>query len=227
LASSIRAETVTAAGCSTTFDSEFQGSAVTKHHSVARSALAVLALIAVPATAWAHPGHSVTGDGLTAGLMHPLAGFDHLLAMIAVGIVSAQLGGRALWALPAMFVGTVVIGSLIGLSGPQRPVIEIGIAASVILLGAAVAWDRRGQLGLPLALAGVFGFMHGYAHGTEMPTVDSTILYVAGFVAATAALHAAGVLIGLIGKQSVTGTSGLRLSGGVIAASGLWLMLAA
>lgn len=199
---------------------------MTKHHSVARSALAVLALIAVPAAAWAHPGHSTTGDGLTAGLMHPLAGFDHLLAMIAVGIVGAQLGGRALWALPTMFVGTVVIGSLVGLSGPQRPVIEIGIAASVILLGVAVAWDRRGQLGLPLVLAGLFGFVHGHAHGSEMPTVDSTILYVAGFVTATAALHVVGVLIGLIGKRSLMGTSALRLSGGVIAAAGLWLMLA-
>ncbi|MBX3449850.1 MAG: HupE/UreJ family protein [Planctomycetaceae bacterium] len=199
---------------------------MTKHHSVARSALAVLALIAVPAAAWAHPGHSTTGDGLTAGLMHPLAGFDHLLAMIAVGIVGAQLGGRALWAVPTMFVGTVVIGSLVGLSGPQRPVIEIGIAASVILLGVAMAWDRRGQLGLPLVLAGLFGFVHGHAHGSEMPTVDSTILYMAGFVTATAALHVVGVLIGLIGKRSLMGTSALRLSGGVIAAAGLCLMLA-
>lgn len=199
---------------------------MTKHHSVARHALAVLVLIAVPAAAWAHPGHSVSNDGLTAGLMHPLAGFDHLLAMIAVGIVGAQLGGRALWALPAMFVGTVVIGSLVGLSGPQHAVIEIGIAASVILLGLAMAWDRRGQLGLPHVLAGVFGFVHGHAHGSEMPTVDSTILYLAGFVTATAALHVVGALIGFIGKRSVTGTAGLRLSGGVIAAAGLWLMLA-
>lgn len=199
---------------------------MTKHHSVARHALAVLALFAVPATAWAHPGHSTTGDGLTAGLMHPLAGFDHLLAMIAVGIVSAQLGGRALWALPSMFVGSVVVGSLLGLSGSERPLIEAGIAASVILLGAGMAWDRRSQFGLPLALAGVFGFVHGYAHGTEMPVVNSEGLYIAGFVTATAALHIVGVMIGLIGKQSVAGTSGLRLSGGVIAVAGLWLMLA-
>lgn len=199
---------------------------MTKHISVARPALAALALIAVPAAAWAHPGHSASSHGLTAGLLHPLAGFDHLLAMIAVGIVSAQLGGRALWALPSMFVGSVVVGSVLGLSGPERPLIEIGIAASVILLGAAVAWDRPGRLGLPLALAGVFGFVHGYAHGAEMPTVDSTVLYIAGFVTATAALHLAGAMIGLIGKRSVTGTSGLRLSGGAIAAAGLWLMLA-
>lgn len=199
---------------------------MSKSISVARLALGALALSALPTAAWAHPGHSVSGDGLSAGLLHPLAGFDHLLAMIAVGIVSAQLGGRALWALPSMFVGSVVVGSLLGLSGPERPLIEAGIAASVILLGAAVAWDRRGHLGLSLALAGAFGFVHGYAHGTEMPAVDSTALYIAGFVTATVALHVAGVFIGLIGKRSVTGTSGLRFSGGAIAAAGLWLMLA-
>lgn len=199
---------------------------MTQHISAARHALATLALMAVPAAAWAHPGHSVSSDGLSAGILHPLAGFDHLLAMVAVGIVSAQLGGRALWALPSMFVGSVVVGCLLGLSGPERPLIETAIAASVILLGAGVAWDRRSQFGLPLALAGVVGFVHGYAHGTEMPAVDSAGLYIAGFATATAVLHIAGVMIGLIGKQSVAGTSGLRLSGGVIAAAGLWLMLA-
>lgn len=190
------------------------------------SVLIALLVVCCATPALAHPGHSVPGNGLVSGLMHPLLGWDHLLAMFAVGLLSSQLGGRALWAVPGSFVLCMIVGGVAGMFRWELPAIETGIAASVALLGLGVALDRRIPLAVPLALVGVFGFVHGQAHGLEMPRIDSPVLYAIGFVLATIALHASGVLIGCRARRSLSGTRGLRLSGAAVALAGCWLLLA-
>jgi urease accessory protein len=161
-------------------------------------------------------------SGVLAGLLHPLLGLDHLLAMVTVGLLSAQLGGRAVWGLPCSFVAWMIVGGTVGMWGWVLPGVEIGIATSIILLGLAVALDCQRPLGVTLALVGMFGFLHGHAHGTEMPATASMVMYAAGFVLATAVLHITGVLLGRWSLTSAQGKRGLRLSGGAIAAAGLW-----
>ena len=189
------------------------------------AAAAFVTLGATTSSAFAHPGHHVPQSGLISGLLHPLHGWDHLLAMVAVGLLSAQIGGRALWALPAIFVGSMLVGGVIGLSAWEIPTINYGIALSVILLGIAIALNRPYRLAVLLFLVPLFGFVHGHPHGAEMPLVSSPALYAVGFVTATVMLHAAGVFLGLFALNSTHGAVGLRWSGGAITAAGFWLAL--
>lgn len=145
-----------------------------------------------PAIAFAHPAGGAA-HGFGSGFAHPFLGLDHLLAMIAVGIWAGQRAGRALWVLPASFVAAMGLGGALAFSGVGLPGVEAGILASVLVLGALIAVAAR--LPLPAAAAVVAGFalFHGHAHGTEMPQTLSGFSYGAGFSAATALLHAAGV----------------------------------
>jgi urease accessory protein len=190
-----------------------------------RSSLIVLLVIFCQSPALAHPGHDVPGSGAVAGLLHPILGLDHLLAMLTVGLLSAQLGGRAIWVVPGSFITCMIVGGLAGMAKWDLPAIELGIAGSIIVLGLAVAVDRRFPLAIPMACAGLFGFLHGHAHGTEMPGINSPMLYALGFIVATAGLHLAGVLIGQSVRKSTRGTIGLRFSGVAIALSGCWFLL--
>ena len=157
-------------------------------------------LIALTGAAFAHTG---LGDaaGFTHGFMHPVGGLDHVLAMVAVGLYAALLGGRALWLVPATFVAVMAIGGALGMAGFGLPYAEIGIALSVVVLGLAVAL----RLSLPtlaaMALVGLFAVFHGHAHGAEMPQDVSGYAYAAGFMLATALLHCAGIALGLAGRQ--------------------------
>ncbi|AKG02066.1 protein hupE [Pseudomonas aeruginosa] len=164
--------------------------------------LAALALLAAPALAFAHPGHGE--HGLVAGLAHPLTGLDHLLAMFAVGLWAAQQQGAARLALPCTFVGTMLVGGLLGFEGLQLPFMETGIAASVLALGLCVALAVRP----PLAL--------------ELPDLSSPWLYALGFVAATAALHAAGYALVRFLPQAAAPL--VRLAGLASAGAGVWLL---
>jgi urease accessory protein len=190
------------------------------------SRLATLAASAFvfPALAHAHPGHE--GHELTwdfgAGFAHPLSGLDHLLAMVAVGLWAAQLGGRARWLVPAAFVGVMALGGALGSTGLTVPGVEQGIAASVLVLGLLVAAAARPPVAAGMALAGGFAVFHGVAHGAEMPASAGGLGYGAGFVLATALLHAAGVNLGLLGgKISPRAT---RLAGWGVAAAGAVLL---
>lgn len=196
-----------------------------------RTAVSVLALVAVSAqVAFAHPHHvhaPGTEHGLAAGFFHPLLGLDHLLAMFAVGLLAAQLGGRALWALPAAFLGLMVAGGAAGLLGVSLPGIEVIIAASVLILGVALAVGRKYPLVAAAIIVGLFGLVHGHAHGTEMPAMTSPLVYGCGFFAATAALHVAGLLTGLTLVRGQRLVVVLRLSGAVISLAGLALLFRA
>lgn len=153
------------------------------------------ACILVPGLAQAHPGHTEM-SGLASGLAHPLFGLDHLLAMLAVGLWGAQLGGSARWTLPLLFVAAMLAGGGLGMMGLGLPGVEQGIVASVVVLGLLLLAARRVPLAYSGVLVGAFALFHGHAHGTEMPVHSSAALYALGFAAATAALHAAGLCLG-------------------------------
>jgi urease accessory protein len=168
--------------------------------------------------ALAHPFHGA-GGGLAAGLSHPFLGFDHLLAMVAVGLWAARRGGRALWLAPAAFVGAMALGGLAGFVGATLPAGEHLVAGSVLALGLLLALPRTPALAAGVPLIALFGAFHGFAHASELPLQASAWRYAAGFLAATAALHAAGVMAGL----RVTAAS-LRASGLPIALAGAWML---
>jgi urease accessory protein len=188
----------------------------------------VAALIALaPQHALAHTG---VGDasGFAHGMMHPLGGIDHILAMVAVGLFAAHLGGRALWLVPASFVTMMAAGGALGFLGVQIPFVEAGIALSVIVLGAVLAL----QVSLPLAgamgLVGLFAIFHGHAHGAEMPNDVSALGYGGGFLLATALLHAVGVGLGLALARMSAGPMRRisQLGGAAIVVAGLVLLAA-
>jgi urease accessory protein len=157
-------------------------------------------LLASISPALAHTGHGASS--FLQGLAHPLGGLDHVLAMVAVGLYAAILGGRALWLVPAAFLGTMALGGALGVAGYGLPYTEIGIALSVIVLGLAIAL----RISLPtlaaMALVGVFAIFHGHAHGAEVPQTLSGHEYAAGFLLATALLHGVGIAIAVIGGKT-------------------------
>ena len=160
----------------------------------------------------------------TEGLLHPFAGLDHVLAMVAVGLWASQLGGRALWLLPLTFPAVMAVGAALGLSGVTLPWIGIGIAGSVMVLGAVVALALRPSLAISIPLIGAFALLHGYSHGIELPAGTSALSYGAGFIAATLVLHAVGIATGLIaGRLPVRFAA--RTAGSAIAVLGMVLLV--
>lgn len=191
----------------------------------ARTALAVAAFSVLPQLAFAHTGVGAT-HGFDAGFAHPMGGLDHLLAMVTVGIFAYQLGGRAIWAVPATFVALMAVGGALGISGIDVPFVELGIGLSVVVLGAAVAFGVKAPLALAMGLVGFFALFHGHAHGTEMPLDASGLAYGLGFMSATALLHVAGLGLGMaIGRFGEShGTRYVRGAGAAVALAGLGLV---
>ncbi|WP_026380476.1 HupE/UreJ family protein [Afifella pfennigii] len=187
------------------------------------TALSAAAFFAATAPAFAHLNPGEHGS-FAAGLSHPLFGLDHILAMVAVGLWAAMLGGRALFAVPAAFVGTMIAGFLLALFGLSLPFVEPVILASVVVLGLIVAMAVRLPAAAGAVLVGAFALFHGYAHGTELGAA-SALSYLLGFALATAGLHAAGIGIGLVlgGGRSRPGIALARGLGGATAAAGIAL----
>jgi len=181
-------------------------------------AIVLTALCLFAGAASAHTGNHVI-TGFTSGLTHPLLGLDHLLAMIAIGLWAAQQGGRALWAVPAAFVGAMLLGGGMSLAGLLLPHVETGIAASVLVLGLLIATRQQWAVKAGMAIAAGFALFHGYAHGMEMPQAASPALYALGFVLATAFLHVAGIAGSLVGRYA------MQAAGVGIAATGLALIV--
>jgi len=176
-------------------------------------------LLLSPAMEQAHvlPGE----DGFVSGLVHPVLGCDHLLAMVSVGILSAQIGGRALWNVPAAFLSTMVLGGVLGLAVVPIPSVPTGIAVSVMALGAAIAAAPQMPIPLGMIFVGVFGIFHGHVHGVELPYITRPWLYAAGFILGTAGLHLTGVGLGLVSKITKFGPVTLRLAGAAISCFGV------
>jgi urease accessory protein len=194
-----------------------------KNARVHRSILAVALLAAL----WTQSalGHGLQGEaeGFLTGFLHPLSGADHVLAMIAVGLWGAQLGAPAIWVLPVAFPLVMAMGGMLGFLGVPIPGVEYGIAASAIVLGAAVAFEVRPALVFAALVVGCFAIFHGHAHGTELPAGQSALRYSMGFVIATGCLHAVGIGIGTAHRRA-WGRPLLRGAGTVVAAGGVFFL---
>lgn len=185
-----------------------------------RRAFVTSLLFALAAPVAAHPFHGA-GEGIAAGLAHPFLGFDHLLAMVAVGMWAAQIGGRAVWIVPGSFVGAMLAGAVAGLMGLSLPHLEPVVAASVCALGLLVSMKWKLGVLAGALLVGFFAVFHGLAHGAEMPPGSLAATYLPGFALTTALLHLAGIALGRRMADA------LRFAGAPIALAGCWLLFAA
>lgn len=159
--------------------------------------LATLFALAGAAPAFAH-----TGTGIASGLAHPFLGWDHLLAMLAVGAWGAMLGNRAIWAVPAAFVTAMALGGAIAMMGVALPFVEATILVSVLVLGAFLLVRIRMPVWAGMAVVGLFALAHGHAHGAEVPLMADPWIYGFGFVAATALIHALGAIATRIASKA-------------------------
>ncbi len=182
----------------------------------------VAGLLLVPTLAMAHENQVIRFGSYFGGVVHPVLGLDHLLAMLSVGVVSALIGGRAIWQVPAVFVSAMAIGGTLGVLGvdPGSTVIEGAIALSVLGLGLVIALDQRMTVRVAMAAVAFFGIFHGVAHGTEVPDIAEPVVYSLGFLTGTAAIHLFGLLIGDIAGRYKYGRTVMRVPGGVVSAVG-------
>lgn len=192
------------------------------HRTLTMSAMMVLAA----GTAFAHPGHpggEAVALGFAGGFAHPFGGFDHLLAMVAVGLWAIQHGGRAQWLLPLSFVLPMAGGFALALADVTLPGVETGIALSVLVLGLAVAFAARPPLVAAMAVTAVFALLHGHAHGTEMGAASQAALYADGMILATALLHAGGLAAARLAQQFALPAL-TRAAGAAVALAGIVIL---
>ena len=188
---------------------------------IVAAAAMIAATLQVPALA--HSAKDMRG-GFLAGFAHPFTGPDHLLAMVSVGLWGAFLGRPLIVALPVIFPAVMALGALLAMFGLPHPPIELGIALSVLVLGSAIAGAWRAPIWAASAIVAVFALFHGYAHGSEIPSLADPISYSAGFMLATGSLHLAGIGLGTI--AAVPGGKGIvRGIGGAIALAGVWFLV--
>jgi len=192
--------------------------------------------------------HTYTGMiGFYDGLSHPVLGFDHFLAMVSIGIISAQIGGRAIWTIPSNFVLIMIVGGLIGIYAEMNQLlkssalneigrtfifadflyslIEIGILVSVIVLGLSIAIEKKLPVGITMIFVGIFGFFHGSVHGLEMPWAANPFLFALGFATGTATLHIFGVIIGYFAIKTKLSIVLLRMTGICFAGIGIYSLI--
>lgn len=182
--------------------------------------LTAILLLTASSAAFAHPGHDISG--LAAGLMHPFTGLDHLLAMVAVGLWASQDGSRRIWLLPATFMSMLVIGSVTALQWQSLPLIESGISVSVLALGLLIALSLQLPTSLGILITVMFGLLHGYAHGLDLPLSATPTAYMLGLLAGTATLHGSGIAAGIATRKRHASLA--KAIGVAIAASGAWML---
>jgi urease accessory protein len=173
-----------------------------------------------PAAALAHPGHDGAG-GLVHGFVHPVTGIDHVLAMIAVGVLAALYGGRALWLVPMSFLFAMAAAGAIGMAGIPVQIVEAGIGLSIVVLGLMIAFQIKPPTLVAMVVVGFFALFHGYAHGSEMPNGPAGLSFGAGFLIATALLLSAGEGLGLLLQRRTLSRRLIQASGGAMALVGI------
>lgn len=183
-----------------------------------KSLIYLATVLTIPSIAYAH---LIGGIGLASGSVHPLSGLDHLLAMIAVGIISTRYDGKAVWLIPAVFLASMIAGGILAITGIHISLVEIGIALSVVFLGMAVFLQKKMPFYLVLVFVALSAIFHGHAHGEEMPLIASPVLYSLGFVLSTAMLHISGVLIGHYAKKTEIASKLLRYAGAGVGIAGV------
>ncbi len=180
--------------------------------------LLIITALIYPHAAYAH---LIGGNGLYSGLTHPIFGIDHLLAMVAVGIISIQIAGRALWQVPLTFVSFMIAGGVLALLGLHIPLTETGIALSVLLLGIFIAVSGKIPANWAIFCVALFALCHGQAHGAEMPSIVNPILYAIGFVVSTALLHILGIITGYYASKKEITSKLLKYGGAAMAIIGV------
>jgi urease accessory protein len=189
-----------------------------------RLAVAMLAVAALPAAA-----HGSAGDvagGFIAGFVHPVRGWDHVVAMVAVGLWGAFLGRPAIWVLPVVFPLVMAFGGVLGVARVPLPGVDVGIACSAIVLGLMVALAARPPLPIAAVIVGAFAIFHGHVHGTELPDAANPITFSLGFVVATGLLHVCGIAFGLLTRWPA-GRVAVRAGGLAIALAGVGFLVRA
>jgi len=181
--------------------------------------LAALMVLASSSPSFAHT-EGGAGGGFISGFTHPILGWDHVVAMVAVGLWGAFLKKPAIWLLPVVFPVVMAMGGALGVVGVPVPAVEAGIAASAIVLGAMIAFALKPPLPVAAVIVGAFAVFHGHAHGTELPEAANAIAYSVGFVIATGMLHLGGIAFGLLVRWP-QGRIAVRAAGGVIALVGV------
>ena len=181
------------------------------------AAAAVFALWCAPAVA--HTGDGYEG-GFISGFTHPILGWDHVAAMVAVGLWGAFLGRPAIWILPVVFPLVMAVGAALGVLGVPVPEVETGIALSAVILGLMIVFAAKPPIWVSALLVGAFAIFHGHAHGTELPSTANAFAYAVGFVISTGLLHIGGIIFGLL-AQWPTGRIAVRAAGGVISLAGV------
>ncbi len=187
---------------------------------------ALLLIFLFPLSASAHVGQGDVAGGFMSGFMHPIMGWDHIIAMVSVGLWGAQLRQPAIWLLPITFPIVMCVGAAIGAFGIPLPGVEIGIAASAIVLGTLVAMEATPPLWVAAFIVGIFAIFHGHAHGAELPSSANALSFSLGFVIATGGLHLIGILIGTIHRWRA-GAAALRAAGALVAAGGTFFLIQA
>jgi urease accessory protein len=167
----------------------------------------------------AHAHETGVAGGALSGFLHPIMGWDHVAALIAVGLWGAVLERPGVFVLPVVFPIIMAAGAGLGMAGIPIPPVEVGIAASSLVLGLLIAFTVRCRVWIAAVIVGAFAVFHGYAHGAELPAAANPIAYAAGFVAATACLHMAGIALSLA-TVLPNGMAIVRTGGGVIALAG-------
>ncbi len=175
---------------------------------------AALLAVLTASPALAHTGQDTSG--FEAGLLHPLTGLNHVVAMVAVGLWGGILGAPAIWLLPVVFPLVMAVAGAFGAAGMPLPGVDIGIALSGIVLGLMVLFTVRPPLWVAAFLVGFFAIFHGYAHGAELPASANPMVYAVGFVLATGLLHLCGIAVGQIGQWPV-GRLIVRAGGAAVA----------
>lgn len=182
-----------------------------------------LAFLLIPSLAQAHVMDGPLG-GFGSGFGHPLAGPDHFLAMLAVGLWGAQMGGRSVWTLPATFPLVMCIGGVAGmLEILPSGIVQAGIAISVLALGAAIATAWRAPEWVALVLISAFAILHGIPHGVLAPRASDPAAFTVGFVVSTGVIHVVGIGIGAALKPVAQGKL-VQALGAAIALAGLWFL---
>lgn len=169
--------------------------------------------------AHAHEATGIAG-GFISGFLHPIYGWDHVVAMVAVGLWGAFLGAPAIWILPVVFPLVMAFGGALGVIGVPVPAVETGIAASALVLGIMVAFAIRPPIWIAAIIVGIFAIFHGHAHGTELPNAANPLAYSVGFVLSTGLLHLSGIAFGLLVKWPA-GKIAVQAGGGLIALAGI------
>lgn len=190
----------------------------------AAAALAFLVVGMLPALGFGHPGHLGHESGWVAGLLHPLTGMDHLLALLGVGIWSQYQQGAARWGIPASFAGAILGGAALAALGLGLPGVELGIAGSVLVVGLLVASARTLPVQWAVAVGAALAVWHGFAHVAEAAQTTSVASYVAGFMVTSLVGMGAGAGIGALLQREWTERYLGRAVGGAIALAGVLLL---